>query len=87
MSDVEILKQKRILVLCGGWSAERDISLKSGSAVSHSLQCQGIEHTQLDLKSEDDAKRISEDYDIAFIALHGRGGDDGFIQKLSLIHI
>ena len=82
MSDVEILKQRRILVLYGGWSAEREISLKSGSAVSHSLQSQGIEHTQVDLKSEDDAHCISEDYDLAFIALHGRGGEDGFIQKV-----
>ena len=82
MDSIATLKQKKILVLSGGWSAERDISLKSGIAVSRALQENDILHTHVDLTSEEDAKNISEEYDIAFIALHGRGGEDGFIQDV-----
>lgn len=82
MDSIATLKQKKILVLSGGWSAERDISLKSGIAVSKALQENDILHTHVDLISEEDANNISEEYDIAFIALHGRGGEDGFIQDV-----
>ena len=82
MSITDSLKQNKILVLSGGWSAEREISLKSGSAISEALHNLEIEHTLMDLRSEDDAKLLSDDFDLAFIALHGRGGEDGFIQKI-----
>ena len=47
MDSIATLKQKKILVLSGGWSAERDISLKSGIAVSKALQENDILHTHV----------------------------------------
>ena len=82
MDLVSLLQEKNILLLSGGWSAERDISIKSGLAVSEALERKGIIHTHLDLVSEEKAQLLSDDYDIAFIALHGRGGEDGFIQEI-----
>ena len=80
--DIEALLQNNILLLSGGWSAEREISLRSGSAVAEALNRHKINFTHLDLKSEEDAKNISDQYDVAFIALHGRGGEDGYIQEI-----
>ena len=82
MNVTDSLKQNKILLLSGGWSAEREISLKSGNAVSEALRNVGIEHTHIDLKSEEEAFLLSDDFDLAFIALHGRGGEDGFIQDI-----
>ena len=82
MDLVSLLQEKNILLLSGGWSAERDISIKSGLAVSEALERKGIIHTHLDLVSEEKAQLLSDDYDVAFIALHGRGGEDGFIQEI-----
>ena len=82
MSLISLLKQKNILLLSGGWSAERNISIKSGKAVARALEENEIIHTHIDLTSEDDARNLSNEFDIAFIALHGRGGEDGFIQDI-----
>ena len=82
MDLVSLLQKQNILLLSGGWSAERDISIKSGLAVSEALERKEITHTHLDLVSEEKAQLLSDDYDIAFIALHGRGGEDGFIQEI-----
>ena len=82
MDLVSLLQKQNVLLLSGGWSAERDISIKSGLAVSEALERKGIIHTHLDLVSEEKAQLLSDDYDIAFIALHGRGGEDGFIQEI-----
>lgn len=79
---VSLLQDKKILLLSGGWSAERNISIKSGLAVAGALARQGLIHTHLDIHSEDEARLLSEDYDLAFIALHGRGGEDGLIQEI-----
>mgnify|MGYP003324051757 CR=1 FL=1 len=82
MDLVSLLQKQNLLLLSGGWSAERDISIKSGLAVSEALERKGIIHTHLDLVSEEKAQLLSDDYDVAFIALHGRGGEDGFIQEI-----
>jgi len=82
LTELNFLKGMKIAVLMGGWSSERDISLISGQAVSEALKEMGFDPLILDLKSEEDAKRRIKDIDIAFIALHGRGGEDGFIQDL-----
>lgn len=69
----------KVAVLMGGNSAERVISLKSGNAVLEALLQQGIDAigidtaTQLHLLTEQEIDRV-------FIALHGRGGEDGTIQ-------
>ena len=64
----------------GGWSAEREISLKSGMAIHNALAKMNVESKLLDLTSEIDFQKIL-DFDIAFIALHGRGGEDGQVQS------
>ena len=80
--DISFLKDLKLAVLMGGWSSERDISLMSGEAVINSLKDLGIKSLALDLKSESDANERLNNFDLAFIALHGRGGEDGFIQKI-----
>lgn len=71
----------KVLVIYGGTSAERAISLESGEAVLGALQSQGIEAQGLDLAKGLSAL-LESDFDRAFIALHGRGGEDGSIQGM-----
>jgi len=70
----------------GGYSSEREISLRSGHAVAEALSQEGHRVLPLDIISDDPAKIISQikaiPLDIAFIALHGRLGEDGTIQDL-----
>ena len=76
----------KVAVLFGGTSAEREVSLNSGSRVLAALQGQGIDAHAFDPASQtlDDLKG----YDRAFIALHGRHGEDGTIQgALEVMHI
>lgn len=68
----------RVAVLMGGWSAEREISLRSGAAVLAALQRQGVQAEGVDLRRGDVAALAG--FDRAFVALHGRGGEDGVIQ-------
>ena len=76
----------KVAVLFGGTSAEREVSLNSGSRVLAALQGQGI-----DVHAFDPATQTLDDlkgYDCAFIALHGRHGEDGTIQgALEVMHI
>ena len=76
----------KVAVLLGGNSAEREISLISGSRVLAALQRQGV-----DVHAFDPAERKLDElagFDRAFIALHGRHGEDGTIQgALELMHI
>ncbi len=80
--DTSFLNNKNVAVLLGGWSEEREISLKSGNAVLEALKEMGINAIALDLVSPEESKLKLKGFDIAFIALHGRGGEDGFIQEL-----
>ena len=82
MEPIATLQEQKILLLYGGWSAERDISINSGTAVAGALNRNGISFSGYDLTSEEEAKLLPADYDLAFIALHGRGGEDGFIQEI-----
>jgi len=76
----------KIGVLMGGPSTEREISLKSGKAVYESLNQAGLEVVAIEIKTdrrEENARLIkSHGIDIAFIALHGRFGEDGQIQEI-----
>ncbi len=74
------LQNKRIGVLYGGWSSEREISLKSGTYVIQSLKGQGFRVKAIDVQP--DFIRKLKGIDIAFIALHGRPGEDGTIQGI-----
>ena len=80
--DSSFLGDKKVAVLMGGWSAEREVSLKSGNAVLESLKEMKINAKAIDLVSPEESELLLEGFDIAFIALHGRGGEDGFIQEL-----
>ena len=72
----------RIGVLMGGMSTEREISLKSGTAVYHALIQKGYSVVAIDVGRDIYSKITKEKIDIAFIALHGKYGEDGTIQGL-----
>jgi D-alanine-D-alanine ligase len=72
----------RVGVLMGGRSAERDISLQSGTAVLDALRARAWDSVGIDIGS-DPCRQIAEaSLDSAFVALHGRFGEDGCIQGL-----
>jgi D-alanine-D-alanine ligase len=69
-------------VLMGGCSSEREVSLRSGAAVAEALQSIGHKVVPIDLRAED-GRELGDVYlDVAFIALHGRFGEDGRLQQL-----
>jgi len=74
------LKDKLIGVLYGGWSSEREISLRSGTCVIESLKRQRYRVKPIDVQP--DFIRKLKGIDIAFVALHGRPGEDGTIQGI-----
>lgn len=73
---------KKIMVLCGGWNSEREVSLRSGEAVFNVLLNLGYNAEKVDFthKIYEDIQRIKPD--IIFNALHGQYGEDGRIQGL-----
>src|SRR5262245_54974746 len=75
-------RKLRIAVLCGGTSAERIISLKSGAAVAQALSQMGHSVEQLDPAIIDLRQSDWSRFDVAFIALHGKFGEDGQVQQL-----
>jgi len=76
------IKLLRIAVLCGGDSDERVISLKSGAAVEAALAKCGHRVLQLDPAIVELSGLDWSQFDVAFIALHGRFGEDGQVQQL-----
>ncbi|HAR45143.1 MAG: D-alanine--D-alanine ligase [Nitrospirae bacterium GWC2_57_13] len=73
---------KKIGVLLGGLSSEREVSLASGAAILKALQGKGYNAAAVDV-GRDVAERIrSEKIEVAFIGLHGKYGEDGAIQGL-----
>ena len=68
----------KVAVLFGGKSGEREVSLKSGGAVLAALLRQGVDAHAFDPAQRE--LRELQQYDRAFIALHGRFGEDGTIQ-------
>ena len=75
-------KSLRVGVLMGGQSAEREISLKTGKAVCAALTRRGFQVFPIDVDATLPWKLRSKKVDVAFIALHGRGGEDGTVQGL-----
>lgn len=73
----------RVAVLMGGDSAERPVSLKSGQAVLEALQSAGVDAYGIDLRHDQVLPLVDErPFDRVFIALHGRGGEDGTLQAI-----
>jgi D-alanine-D-alanine ligase len=64
----------------GGWSSEREVSLRSGEACAKALDAQGYRATRLDVGRDAAIKLAELGPDVCFNALHGRFGEDGCIQ-------
>ena len=76
------LKQEKIAVLLGGTSAEREVSLNSGTAVLNALRKQGYDAHPIDPKTFPVATLKEQGFDRVFNIWHGRGGEDGTMQGL-----
>jgi D-alanine-D-alanine ligase len=78
----------KVAVMFGGTSAEREVSLKSGAAVLAALLSRGVDAHAFDPASRPLADLQSEAFNRVFIALHGRGGEDGTLQgALTLMNL
>ena len=75
-------KNKKIAVIFGGRSHEREISIKTGRGVLKSLVELGYDAVGLDIDKPSIRKLCDDGFDLAFIALHGKYGEDGSIQGL-----
>ncbi len=75
---------KRVAVLMGGWSAEREVSLSSGRGCAAALRDKGYEVTEIDAPRDPAAfiKALDPRPDVVFNALHGQGGEDGHVQAI-----
>jgi len=79
MSSLD-LKTEKVAVLMGGASAEREVSLMSGSGVLQALQSLGVQAQPFDPAERDLIELKNEGFTRCFIALHGRYGEDGTVQ-------
>jgi D-alanine-D-alanine ligase len=75
------MKKKTILVVCGGTSNEREVSLKSGKACVHAIKRLKYKVLIFDPAKEDFKKIKNYKVDLIFNALHGRDGEDGIAQS------
>jgi len=76
-------KEIKVLVVCGGISTEREISLLSGKAIYEALKRKGYKNAELfDMKRDNIGEIFNLQPNVVFLGLHGRGGEDGSIQGL-----
>src|SRR6187402_333825 len=73
---------KHVAVLMGGWSAEREISLRSGKACADALERSGHQVSRIDVDRDVAATLRARKPDLALNVLHGRPGEDGTLQGL-----
>src|SRR6201989_2133388 len=73
---------KHVAVLMGGWSAEREVSLRSGKACAEALESQGYRVTRIDVGRDIATVLQTLKPDAALNLLHGRPGEDGTIQGI-----
>jgi D-alanine-D-alanine ligase len=71
---------KHVAVLMGGWSSEREVSLRSGAACAAALERQGYRVTRIDVQRDVATVLDALKPDAALVMLHGRPGEDGTIQ-------
>ena len=79
------MKNERIGVLMGGWIAEREVSLRTGEGVTAALESRGYDVVRMTWEGQGpglDERLRSARVDRVFLALHGRGGEDGCVQGL-----
>jgi D-alanine-D-alanine ligase len=72
----------RVVVLKGGRSLERQVSLRSGARTEHALERLGHEVVSIDVGADLVQRLRDASPDVAFIAMHGRDGEDGTVQEL-----
>jgi D-alanine-D-alanine ligase len=77
-----VITDKRIGVLMGGESAEREVSLRSGAAAYNALKCLGYNVVSIDAGPDLCNLLVKEKIEMAFLALHGGYGEDGSIQGM-----
>ena len=75
-------KKKKIAVMMGGLSREREISLKTGKSILKALGEKGYTVVPIDVGDDIAEKLVKEKVECAFLALHGRFGEDGTIQGM-----
>ena len=76
-------KACKVALLAGGTSGEREISIASGEGARSALEEAGFEVVWIDPADKGDLKRlVSESFDVAFLCLHGKGGEDGTVQGM-----
>lgn len=80
MTDRPLLTRSRIGVLMGGQSSERDVSLRTGTAVHKALCRKGYDAVTIDVGPTLSRDLQDQEIGVAFLALHGPGGEDGSIQ-------
>lgn len=80
--QIKILENSRIVVILGGTSREREVSLRTGQAIFRALQQKNLNVSMFDPKEQAWDEFLSQKYDRAFIALHGKMGEDGCLQGL-----
>src|SRR5262249_19053912 len=73
---------KHVAVLMGGWSAEREVSLRSGRACAEALTRQGYRVTRIDVGRDIAAVLTTVGPDVVLNVLHGRPGEDGTLQGM-----
>ncbi len=76
------MRNKRVGVLLGGMSAERDVSIETGQSVYDALLERGYDVTRVYVDRNIDQTLRQADLDVAFIALHGQFGEDGCVQGM-----
>src|SRR3954464_5511798 len=76
------MQSRKIGVLLGGMSSEREVSLRTGEAVLAALRERGHHAIPIYVDRDVDVALRQEQIEVAFIALHGRWGEDGCIQGL-----
>ncbi|MEG2004762.1 MAG: D-alanine--D-alanine ligase [Bilophila sp.] len=73
----------KVLLLAGGWSSEREVSLRGGDQIATALESRGHSVTRFDPAKEfEHLMDVARQHDVAFINLHGAAGEDGLVQAL-----
>jgi len=75
-------RNKKVGVLMGGPSSEREVSLRTGRAVARALRDTGYDVVELDLNEQTAALLVAEGVSVVYNALHGKWGEDGCVQGL-----
>jgi D-alanine-D-alanine ligase len=77
-----VTQGKHVVMLMGGWSAERQVSLWSGEACAKALEGEGYRVSRLDVGRDVPERLRDIRPDVCFNALHGKGGEDGTVQGI-----